>query len=723
MFQELFPLSRSVANRPTLVAAAFGERGAVSVGIVLLGCLSLALATQSLLTGVTGLIPLNDRDRAALVEILGGVVILSPDVAQPPEIELSLTPLLLIAAGVCVLAFGGSIALLRLRRQSLPSETAFGVAGPWIWWLLPGGAEVLQLLAFAAGLNSVAALLYSFSSLVLLVSLAGWLSGLLILRGGPSATTTDAGSSPTGSRLPESWPVLLGIGVFVAVFFTLNVQLYRGLLLPHGDSAMYEEHLWNLLHGKGFRSYLDQGLFLGEHIQVVHALLIPVYAIFPSHLTLEFCETLALAVAALPIYWLTRRATGSGWCASLLALSWLLYPPLQFLDIAIDLKTFRPISFGVPALLFAFDQYERRRYRTMLVLFVVALLAKEDYALILGPFGLWLVWDALCQQRQAQCDPENKGPHPTSKLRTILPGASLSVFAVAWLLLSTRVLIPWFREGAELHYVAYFSRFGESPGEIIVNMLTKPGLLWPALATAGTASYVLTLLLPLALLPLLGFSRFLVGVPILGLLCLNELIQGDPMPWHHFHAPLLPALFWAAAGGLGTLSRSKLDRLPVRFQDALNAGHLKFAAAAFSASLVAGTVVGIGPLSVQFWSPNSFYAWQKLYVPGPRAELFPQVLAMIPPDSRVASTDFVHPRFTHHERSYDYSNYPRRVANYEDRVPDDTDFIVIDTQHYYSEIKSLDQVRELRTEPDQWDVLDTGTDGYFLVLKRHAVPD
>lgn len=152
----------------------------------------------------------------------------------------------------------------------------------------------------------------------------------------------------------------------------------------------------------------------------------------------------------------------------------------------------------------------------------------------------------------------------------------------------------------------------------------------------------------------------------------------------------------------------------------LHAIDTKFAAGALSASFVAGAVISVSPLSIQFWSPNSFYAWQKLYVPGLRAELFPKVLEVIPPESRVASTDFVHPRFTHHERSYDYSHYPRRVAEYEDRVPDDTDFIVIDTGHYYSEIKMLDQVREMSTEPEKWDVVDTDTQGYFIVLKRRS---
>lgn len=109
--------------------------------------------------------------------------------------------------------------------------------------------------------------------------------------------------------------------------------------------------------------------------------------------------------------------------------------------------------------------------------------------------------------------------------------------------------------------------------------------------------------------------------------------------------------------------------------------------------------------------------WQ-LYAHDARADHFSKVLEKIPIDKRVASTDFVHPRFTHHARSYDYSKYPRRVANYEDRVPNDTDFIVIDTQHPYSEFLSPNQIRELQTEPNRWELLPDDTDGNFIVLRR-----
>ena len=158
--------------------------------------------------------------------------------------------------------------------------------------------------------------------------------------------------------------------------------------------------------------------------------------------------------------------------------------------------------------------------------------------------------------------------------------------------------------------------------------------------------------------------------------------------------------------------------------DALMAG---FATAATPANLLwalvgcaLGTAVtgSMMPMGANFWSEESAYGRRQLYVPGLRAVEFAEILAMLPETSRVASTDYVHTRLTHFERSYDYSGYPRAVNNYQPGVPADTDYIVIDTSHPYSAVRSLDQVRELQTEPDQWKVLPDTTDGFFIVLKR-----
>src|SRR5690349_10104470 len=104
----------------------------------------------------------------------------------------------------------------------------------------------------------------------------------------------------------------------------------------------------------------------------------------------------------------------------------------------------------------------------------------------------------------------------------------------------------------------------------------------------------------------------------------------------------------------------------------------RLAALALAFSVSTGMVFAIHPASLTFWDPGRSSYWRTLYVPGERAHQYAKIAHLIPATARVASTDFVHPRYTHDERSYDYSDYPRKVADYEDKVPDDTDYIVID---------------------------------------------
>ena len=127
------------------------------------------------------------------------------------------------------------------------------------------------------------------------------------------------------------------------------------------------------------------------------------------------------------------------------------------------------------------------------------------------------------------------------------------------------------------------------------------------------------------------------------------------------------------------------------------------------------------PVGATFWSDASPFGRGNLYASGERETEFQKVLALLPTDVRVASTDYVHTRLTHFDRSYDYSGYLRAVNSYKPGVPADTDYIVIDTGHRYSEIKSIDQVRELKEEPEQWEVVPNDSHGLFIVLKRKSV--
>ena len=608
----------------------------------------------------------------------------------------------------------------------------WGLRG-WAWWMLAGAWEILRVLAFSLGFENLQMLLLTTPHLIEACILAGWFATFCSMLTG--TTSRDYSEQPSKLDTPRvPFTVWSMIAAFVLTFTAMNWQLYESLLIPHGDSAMYEEHLWNLTHGKGFRSYLDQGLFLGEHIQVVHLLLIPLHLIFPSHRLLELCESVALASAAIPIFWIARRHARSSRAAVLLAGAYLLYFPMHYLDIAIDLKTFRPIGFGVPAMLFAIDQFERRRYVGMSVLLLIALSSKEDYALVIAPLGLWIAFDAWRSSGEAALrrydsdQPVNDLDATVAATRRRLFGfgCGLAIFAAIYLLAVIFVALPWFRGGDDPHFYRYFGELGSSPGDIIKTAIESPLLVLGRLFSVRSLVYLLLMLLPIGFLPLLSFGRFTICLPLFAVLCLLQLSADQPnellIPFHHFHAPAVPIIFWAAAVGMGSVSGVACwiaSRYLRRAETDKPHSVVGFAAMfCLACAFTTGALIGITPLSAKFWDPGRAVFWRKLYIPGKRAELFPRVLAQIPEEARVASTDFVHPRFTHFERSYDYSHYLRKISDYQDKVPDDTDYIVIDTQHKYSTIKSPTDVRELREQPDQWELLPDKTDGYFIILKR-----
>jgi uncharacterized membrane protein len=722
-----------------------------------------------------------------LVRSLGGTVVAADGAATA---RLELTSILIPELAFAVAAWltcGWCIA--HWRRTSFATTLCDWGRYGWLWWFLPCVWEFLRLTAFWLDSTTLATFLIATAAMWQAMMIAGWITTGCWLAGnqrlevrGQSSEVSGQWSVVSGQSLapqsadhdprspihhsPRTFPlprtVWLAMAAYFVTFAAMNVGLWNSLLIPHGDSAMYEEHLWNLLHGKGFRSYLDNGrLFLGEHIQVIHLVLIPIYVLWPSHVLLELCQSLALALGAIPVFRLAERHTGSRRAGTLLAIAYLLYFPMQFLDIAIDLKTFRPNSFEIPFLLFALDALERGRTRSFLAWLCLMLLCQEDAAPVIAPLGVWIAVRGRGWRSEDGASRSSLLPPPSSDR---MLGWGLAAFGVIYTILVIKLVLPYFRGGADVHFAQYFADLGGSSGEIVRKAFAQPGLFLGKLFNVNSAVFAIALLMPVGFVSLLSPGRLAVGLPLFAVLCLSPITN---KPYHHFHAPLVPIVIWSAAAGLGHVPglwstlRAKWRRgsriedrgsqvpverrippaairaiqrsLPVVMEDGgwrmedrdtgVAVGHLRSsilhppsstslaATWAMTCSLATGLFISLSPLGITFWDPHSSGFWRRLYVPGPRAKLMPRVLAQIPTSSRVASTDFVHPRFTHHERSYDYSDY-RPI------VPNDTEYIVIDTQHPYSTIKRPDDVKELREQPDAWQLAPDETGGYFIVLKR-----
>jgi len=710
-----------------------------AAAIVCFGSIVLALHIEAIL---------HEPDRAAgligsslwrvVVDSLGAKTAIRGGVVVA---EIAFTPILLLTIGLSSFAWLAGAAVIS-RRRGIPFRAASCLWGQWgwLWWMVPVLWEFLATIAELTGSTSLEGLLARSLPLQESTLWAGWLTTLVALIRQPAARFCDSGQP---IRVPTM--VWGAMAVYFLCFGAMNWLLYESLLVPHGDSAMYEEHVWNLLHGKGFRSYLDNGrLFLGEHVQVIHLFVIPLYIFWPSHILLELCQSAALALGAIAVFRIAFRHSGSTTAASLLAIAYLLYLPMQFLDIAITFKTFRPNSFEVPLLLFAFDALERCRYRTFPAWLGLSLLCQEDAAMVIAPLGAWI---ALRQARFAGVADR------AGRRRLAWFGSGMALFGVTYVVLVITVILPLFRGGEDVHFARYFGDLGTTSGEIVTNVATHPGRFLAMFLNVDSVMFGLQLLVPLGFLPLFSPGRLAVGAPLFAVLCLSKITNS---PFHHFHAPLVAILLWSAAAGMvnfagacgaGAAWWRRRKRKPIAADAqrcrippekfAANGKSLTAVAAPMSAVAAQrpGTVsgsdcvvvvaavwavlnagltgfsAGLTPLGNGFWDPASRAYWRNLYVPGERARQFPAAFALVPRDSRVASTDYIHPRFTHHWRSYDYSHY-------RPEVPEDTEYIVIDTRHPYSGIRVPQEVKEFRDEPEKWELLEDHTQGYFIVLKR-----
>ncbi len=439
---------------------------------------------------------------------------------------------------------------------------------------------------------------------------------------------------------------------------TLGTLQYRALHVPHGDSGMYEEHLWNVLHGKGFRSQVDDGrLFLGEHLQVFHLALIPIYLLWPSLEILQITESIALASGAVAIFFLAR-AMGLATVGVPLAIAYLLYFPLQYLNLEMSWKIFRPEAFGVPLLLWGLVALESRRYGWMSFLFLATLSAKEDYGITTACIGAWLIGNAFLRR-------------PMDRV-AMKWGMVWGLVSIALVVVVVRWMIPYFR-GDVPHFSRYFEGLGDSPAEVATKLLSDPVLLFNLLTTSANLWYVAMMLGPLLFMPLLSPTRFAITLPTFAYLMLSTR-EGLATPWFHFQAPMIPIFFWAIIAGSGHLRRWIA---PIWIGQSV-----------MVACLITGSIYGRTPLSFNFYHPNlgtptkiwagqtlfepigSYYA--DLYLPNERSKSFEEVLKVVTPADRVAATDYVRSRFTHFRAAYVYPEFRKHMTI------DDVDVLVID---------------------------------------------
>ncbi|MET0563973.1 MAG: DUF2079 domain-containing protein [Gaiellaceae bacterium] len=325
------------------------------------------------------------------------------------------------------------------------------------------------------------------------------------------------------------------IGAYAAGFSALSILRHRAFSTGRFDLGNMVQAVWSTAHGHplqitGLRG--DQISRLGAHFDPILAAFAPLWLAWPSPDMLLVAQAVAVALGALPVFWLARKHLGSDRVALGFALAYLIYPPTQWLT----LNEFHPVALACPLLLYAIWFLDEGRLVPFAACAIVAATTKEEIALVVAGLGIWY---ALAHGRR-------------------WTGAAVAAAGVAAALIAIEVVIPHFNRAGTSSFFTRYSEVGSTPGGIVHTALTDP---WKIVTTAATGrglGYLAQLVLPLALLVVLAPLALIAVVPELAVNLLSAATTQTSIRFH-YTAGLIPVLIAAAVFGAKRLP----PRIPV----------------------------------------------------------------------------------------------------------------------------------------------------------------
>lgn len=184
--------------------------------------------------------------------------------------------------------------------------------------------------------------------------------------------------------------VLIGVLYYSAFFSYHTIANHRNLRTASLDLGLENNLLWNLVHGGPFMKSSPlsgpTGSHFGYHATFFAYLIGLFYVLVPRPETLLVFQSVVLGLAALPLFFLGRRYVGT-WSASLIAIAYLLYPPLH----GANLYDFHYLPLGIFFLWMTVYLVESERYRWAALFALLAISIREDVAAGLGVLGAYLL--------------------------------------------------------------------------------------------------------------------------------------------------------------------------------------------------------------------------------------------------------------------------------------------------------------------------------------------
>jgi uncharacterized membrane protein len=442
------------------------------------------------------------------------------------------------------------------------------------------------------------------------------------------------------------------LALYVLVFSWLSIQQHRAFHTRALDLGQFDQAIWNTTHGRFFVNTLKPPNTLAYHFSPLMALISPLYLVWPDIRLLFVIQTVALALAGLPLFQLMRERNPT--LAPLVLAAYYLNPALH----EVNLSEFRRITLAVPFISLALYGLIKGQRRWILGGLLLALLCKENVAILVMAFGVYLLL----------------------KNREVKLGGGLLILGLLWAIIVPFVVVPRFGSGTYPQLAKYYSYLGGDIGEALKTLSCAP-LIWTGNMLAMTRlEAVIRLLLPTGFLVFLAPTIFALSFPSLGYMLASDAPSMYGLrSW--YPASLLPILFFAAAIGLERFKHRQRQWATLYL---------------LTMSVIGYWLYSPAPLTRGF-QPDRFIVTE-------HARWGEAILARVPLSASVSAQDALVPHLSHREEVY---LYPRRM--------DEAQYIALDTQSRYYPLTPDPyemEFQKLLANPDYRILAEA--DGYFL---------
>ncbi|HVN11782.1 MAG TPA: DUF2079 domain-containing protein [Kineosporiaceae bacterium] len=373
------------------------------------------------------------------------------------------------------------------------------------------------------------------------------------------------------------------------VYLLLSIRRYQHYQVPSWDLGIFDQAIRNLaafhapvslIKGVGFNVF-------GDHFHPVIALLVPVYWLAPTAMSLLVVQDLLVAASAFVVTKAARTVVG-GYSGVALGLSYAFSWGLQEAVVA----QFHEVAFALPLLAASLTALVAGRWLTCALWALPLVLVKEDLGLTVVVIGLLVVL--------------------RSRGRQAALGGALAAWGAAWFVVAVKVVLPAVNGQGVWDYSRQVPWGTLSDPVTVAERLVQPTEKLHTLAYILGITGFLALRSPLvlAVLPTLAW-RFL---------------SDTPAYWGrlwHYSAVLMPIMFLALIDAIRAVRARPVSSRPSLLR--------AYAAVAAPVCATVAVMLTINGLPVRELVRPSFYR------PDARNTAAERVLALIPAGSSVES--------------------------------------------------------------------------------------